>query len=227
MKKYNRTYHFSFSPEIKSDDKTLSTQAEKNFINKELIITEKLDGGNACLHKNLVFARTHAQEASHSSFSMLKSISAILNAYEDRRDILLNHMVFGENMEGIHSIEYSNLTDPFYIFNIKKESVWLSWNEIEDLSKQLRLPIVPVIFRGSFKNIKELEEFLNEELRKESVLGAKREGFVVRPASEFNDNEFSSVVGKYVRNGHVQTDEHWSKNYKTANFNFVNSKLFQ
>lgn len=220
MQKYNRTYHFSFSPEIKSDDKTLSKKAElENFINKDIIITEKLDGGNACLYQDKVFARSHLQEASHPSFSMLKSISSILNSNIDTQNILKEYEVFGENLEGIHSIEYYNLQSPFYIFNAKKENYWLSWEEIIKLSMKLKLPVVPNVYSGKFTTINELKNFLDKKIKEKSILGGDIEGFVVRPFNEFRDDEFSSVVGKYVRNGHVQTDEHWSKNYRTAKIN--------
>jgi hypothetical protein len=36
-----------------------------------------------------------------------------------------------------------------------------------------------------------------------------REGVVVRQAGEFKDADFSRSLGKWVRAGHVTTDEHW------------------
>lgn len=79
MKKYGRTYHFSFSLEIHSDDKTLAKEIEENgFINKRIIITEKLDGENSALAKGVVFARSHSFAATHVSFSMVKRINQFL-----------------------------------------------------------------------------------------------------------------------------------------------------
>ena len=46
MKKYPRTFHFQFSPEIHSDDKVISLKYLGNFLQDEIIITEKLDGSN-------------------------------------------------------------------------------------------------------------------------------------------------------------------------------------
>jgi len=209
--KYPRTYHFSFSQEIHSDDKRISKEAEENnFINKLLVITEKLDGGNACLKQGKVFARTHATEATHPSFSMLNQINAFL------KDKIQNFELFGENMQGIHSIEYSKILSPFYIFNIRKDNLWFDWNTIEQISKNLKIPTAPVVFKGQFSSMKELQEFLENELKKESFLGGEREGFVIRPLDSFTDKEFPNVVAKFVRKGHVQTDDHWSKNWKEA-----------
>jgi len=46
-------------------------------------------------------------------------------------------MLFGENMVGIHSIEYDNLQSYFYLFSIYRIGVgWLSWDEVSILKKQ-------------------------------------------------------------------------------------------
>ena len=39
----------------------------------------------------------------------------------------------------------------------------------------------------------------------------KSEGYVVRVAGEFLLQEFGRSIAKFVRKGHVQTDEHWMK----------------
>ena len=36
-----------------------------------------------------------------------------------------------------------------------------------------------------------------------------QEGFVIRLTNEFNLNDFQKSVVKWVRKGHIQTDEHW------------------
>ena len=41
------------------------------------------------------------------------------------------------------------------------------------------------------------------------ALGGSREGVVVRRAGAFPDEVFSRSLAKWVRKGHVQTDEHW------------------
>ena len=38
-----------------------------------------------------------------------------------------------------------------------------------------------------------------------------KEGYVVRVTREFYINEFSKVVGKFVRKNHVQTSKFWMK----------------
>ena len=217
MKKYNRTFHFSFSMEIHSDDKTLDPIAEKNnFINTTVVITEKIDGSNACLRNKTVYGRTHSVPANHRSFSMLKQINSYLIS---QNRIPQDMLIFGENMQAIHSIDYGELTAVFYIFNVKKGDTWLSWPEVEEIARRLHLPTVPVVFIGQFKSIDQLEKFLKEEIKKPSMIsknGAPKEGFVVRPYEQFEDKDFAKRVGKFVRKGHVQSPEHWSSNWKEA-----------
>ena len=49
-----------------------------------------------------------------------------------------------------------------------------------------------------------------------SKYGDTIEGVVVRNIESFPLDDFSKNVVKYVRKNHVQTDEHWKKNWKRA-----------
>jgi hypothetical protein len=40
-----------------------------------------------------------------------------------------------------------------------------------------------------------------------------KEGYVVRLASSFKFDDFNKSVAKFVRKNHVQTNEHWTKNW--------------
>lgn len=78
---YPRTPHLPFSPSIFSDDiinknvKTLEV-----FENKDIVILEKIDGANCCIHPSAkkVYARTHSFATKHPSFSPIKEICEIL-----------------------------------------------------------------------------------------------------------------------------------------------------
>ena len=210
--KYPRTFHFPFSPEIHSDDKTIDVKYLKNFIGRNIVITEKLDWGNTCITQGGVFARSHSEIASHASFSPIKALWAKL--YSELNDSLF---LYWENLTGIHSIEYTNLTSNFYLFSILQNKEYFnSWNEVENFAKSLDIPVVPVIFKGQMKSIKELEIFLCKEIDKESFVGGEREGFVVRIEEWFSINDMDKYIAKYVRKWHVQDKEHWSKNWKQA-----------
>jgi hypothetical protein len=49
-----------------------------------------------------------------------------------------------------------------------------------------------------------------------STYGNTKEGVVIRLANEFDGEDFPNYVCKYVRANHVQTDEHWTRNWKKA-----------
>lgn len=210
--KYPRTFHLPFSPEIHSDDKTISDKDVLHFINKDIVITEKLDWWNTCMNKDWVFARSHSEIASHRSFDTIKSIWA-----EMKENIPDGVSIYGENLTGIHSIEYTDLKSYIYLFSVLKDNeTFLWWQDIELLASKLNIPTVPVKFKGQFKSVNELKKFLDSEILKPSILGWNCEWFVIRAANQFDIEDTWKSIVKYVRKGHVQTDQHWSKNWKQA-----------
>jgi hypothetical protein len=215
MKKYPRTYHCSFSPEVHSDDKTISEEIENELIlNKEISISIKMDGGNTCIKpKEGVFARSHTEQTIHPTFDYIKNI----HFYSKIGLLNENYYYFGENMYGKHSIEYTELDDYFYIFNILdiKNNEWLSTEEVIKEAKRCNFKIAPIIFNGKWgKTKKEFKIFLLDILKNKKFFGAYPEGFVIRNKNRIKVNEFSDNFIKLVRKGHVQTDKHWSKNWE-------------
>ena len=221
MKKYPRTYHLPFSPEVHSDDKLCDIADLYRIIDEqvEVVITEKTDGGNFCLKSEGVFARSHGQETSCSSFNYIKNV----HFYPNMQDITdQNLMVFGENMFAIHSIEYTNLQDFFYVFNIVERDTGLfkDFDSVVEWATEHNMLTVPEVYRGTIPSLQWLEKFLADELKKSCVLGGPREGFVVRVKGAFPADDFSKNVFKYVRKNHVAVDsEHWSRNWVAAKLN--------
>ena len=200
--KYPRTFHLPWSPGGTKDDKKL--KSVESFLGKEIVITEKLDGSNTCVNSQGVFARSHAQLASHPSFNYLKgewnNFRFQLEKEED---------IFGENCYAVHSISYTELPTYFFMFNVRKNGMWLSFSEVNKRAKELGLQLAPVLFEGVVSTEKELQK-ITEKLQKEpSVYGGDREGTVLRLKESFSEENFSKSVAKMVRKGHVQTDDHW------------------
>lgn len=213
--KYGRTYHFPFSPGATNDDK-IQHDWEK-ILEYELVMTEKLDGENTCLKTSGVYARSHAAPTS-SPWSR-----NMLDIWNRVRNSLGNLEIFGENLYGIHSIEYNNLENYFYVFAIREEDKWLSWDEVKLYAEALDLPVVPEIKVKKFEK-NEILKTIKEELEKGSRLGGECEGFVFRTVKGFTTEEFPQNVLKYVRENHVQTDEHWTKNWRKARLNYEFNK---
>ena len=258
--KYPRTPHFSFSPGKSADDIEVVGKADgydPYFTHGDVIFTEKLDGGNCCLKDGQVFARTHGKVATHASFSQVKQLylTCILPVMDQElgEDASRDYELFGENMEAVHSINYSPevtgagerhaLPSCFYLFAVFSRSTqrWLDFDVVSDIACALNIPTVPVLWRGPFKNfpglnatesaapsVDLLEASLQSQIKSWMDGGSKigpqkprtpavMEGVVMRIVGEINPDMFGMFVCKYVRKGHIQTDETFKWSWKHAN----------
>jgi hypothetical protein len=199
--KYPRTYHLAFSPGVQSDDKVI--QSLSKLEGQEVVVLLKMDGENTTLyHDNYMHARSIDSKTNWTRDIAKKIHSAI------RHDIPEGYRLCCENVYAKHSIYYPDNYLEGYLYLL---SVWneknecLSWDDTIEYAQLLDLPTPKEIYRGIF-DLKELEK-----LAKNLDLSIE-EGFVVRATKGFAYDEFSEHVTKYVREGHVQTDQHWLKN---------------
>lgn len=215
--KYPRTYHLPFSPGATKDDKRLSGDWFSQYKGKAVVITEKMDGENTCMTKYDVFARSHGAPT-RSPWSI--NLWGQDGLYWKVKDLIgENEEVFGENLYGEHSIHYDKLTSYFYMFAVLRNDdfpIWYAWDDVVLMSEVLQVPTVPVLWRGVFDDEIELEAKVNELMLEPSAFGKTKEGIVMRVADEFPLAEFSNNVCKWVRPNHVQTDEHWTHNWRKA-----------
>lgn len=205
--KYNRTFHFPFSPGATNDDK-IATSMDK-LIGVPIVLTEKMDGSNTSIESRGCFARTHASVPTHASFDLLKVLHAKIGF-----QIPPDMQFFGEWCYAKHSIEYSALPGYFLLFGIREldapgAGFWYAWEEVEEYSQYFEMPTVPVLFKGIVNSEKELKELVESFMNQPSACGGIREGVVARVQREFKDDEFSTCIMKCVRANHVQTSEHW------------------
>jgi hypothetical protein len=204
--KYNRTFHFPWSPGATNDDKIAASVS--SLVKVPIIITEKMDGSNTSLESGGCFARTHSGPPTHTSFDGLKALHASIG-YE----LPAGMQLFGEWCFALHSIAYESLPGYFLLFGIREldsiDQFWYAWEEVESYAEYFELPTVPVLFKGTVNSEKELQELVESFMNQPSVCGGIREGVVARVAGEFLDKDFSSSIMKCVRANHVQTTEHW------------------
>lgn len=212
--KYGRTYHFPFSEGVSNDDKVQKDWEE--ILKYELVMTEKLDGENTCIKATGVFSRSHGAPTTHP---WARNMLPIWNRLKDS---LGNLEIFGENLYGVHSIEYSNLNSYFYIFAIRENNNWLSWDDVKTYSQIIDIPTVPEIKRSFFDKNSMIKEIKNKMIEGSS-LGGECEGFVFRVSESFYSEDFSKKVLKYVRKNHVKTDEHWTRNWRRAKLYYENN----
>jgi hypothetical protein len=215
--KFPRISHVDFSPGTTSDDRIADDLS--GVIGVEIVMTEKLDGENRGITNEGCYARSHVDFTTSrwSNYSRTVLWPRIKDWIAD--DVCL----FGEDLEAIHSIEYSELTDYFYLFGIRDKTTWQSWDAVELVATLLEVPTAPVLFRGVVNSEEELKQIVVDLVSKPSKLGSNiMEGVVIRPTAEFEDDSFSKSVFKWVRKDHVQTTEHWTRNWRKAKLHYNN-----
>jgi hypothetical protein len=218
--KYGRTYHYPFSPGTTSDDRIQHDYWQHIQKIPTLIHTEKLDGENNCLSRHGVFARSHvAPTVSAWTESIRRFWQLIKNDLGDLE-------IFLENLYAIHSIEYRNLEHHFYVFGVREHDRWLSWEETKFYAAMISLPTVPEM--GTVQLLADRSTFEQGvlaltkgrgTLEPHDVLSGQPttiEGIVSRNADGYAVNDFAHNVFKYVRKGHVKTDQHWTRSWKRA-----------
>ena len=192
--KYPKTFHWPTSPGLQNDDRMHTTTDQWNGL--EIVVTEKLDGENTTMARDYMHARS-LEFSTHPSRTFIKAIWSRV-----AHDIPNGFRVVGENVTAIHSIEYHDLASYFYVFNIWHGQNCLSWVETFEYASLLDLPTVPVLYRGVWSAA------LIDSLAS-SLVPERQEGLVFRPTRGFTLREFPRLMAKWVRKGHVQTDEHW------------------
>ncbi len=242
--KYPSTRHLPFS-HVGDDDDTQMKHVDR-FLDAPLVITEKLDGSNAMLIQDVdepVRSR-RGRKATHKSFDLLHDIYWSYNIHEKLPD---NIQVFGEWLYAKHSIHYGCTCTPscddaaspltnrlpedapsderayFQVFGVydMKYDMWLSWETTQVVAEKLGFPTAPV---RRVTDDEDAAMFTNESKFyddvydiAQSVISDGGEGIVVRSKYPFHYGQFSERVGKYVRENHVTTSEHWRHQSVTQN----------
>lgn len=212
-RKYERTYHFPFSPGQTSDDKVQLDYWQFVSQMKSVVLTEKLDGENNCLSRYGVFARSHAAP------TISPWTARPRQRWAQIRHDLGELEIFGENLYAVHSIEYKRLEDYFFVFGTRYLDQWLCWEEVCFCANALDLPVVPVLsISGPPESDQALRNGILDIADAESRFGSvdaqtgadcSCEGIVLRDSDGFPAGELATHVMKYVRKDHVQTSAHF------------------
>jgi RNA ligase. len=202
MKKYGRTFHLPMSPGATSDDKIMSSLDGLKV--DDLIVTEKMDGENTTIHASGSHARS-PDSGHHPSRDWLKAFAAIITPqlFDDER-------IVGENLYARHSVAYEALPSYFLGFSLIIGDEVQAWDQTLLRFAELGIKPVPTLYRGPFR------KDLFEELAR-SLDFSCQEGFVVRISGAFPESDMPTRIGKYVREGHVQSKLHWMKSELVPN----------
>jgi ATP-dependent RNA circularization protein (DNA/RNA ligase family) len=168
----------------------------------KVVITEKMDGECTTLARDYMHARSPNYNP-HLSRTRVRAEWGRI-----RNEIPPDWKVCGENVSAAHSIKYTNLSSYFLVFSIWDESrCALSWDKTEEWVEMLGLNTVPVLWRGIWD-----EDKCREIINKLDL--TRQEGVVIRPAGRYDWDHIADkrgVMGKWVRKGHITTNEHWMK----------------
>ncbi|MGW0435613.1 RNA ligase family protein [Micromonospora sp. NPDC003197] len=189
---YPRTPHLPWSPGAGADDVRAGNLS--GLVGREVVVTEKLDGENTTMYADGLHARS-LDSAHHPSRAWVKALHGRI-----ARTIPDGWRVCGENLYARHSIAYHQLESWFYAFSVWTGDHCLDWDRTVRFARRLGVPTPPVLWRGIFDE---------RTLRKLRLDRSQQEGYVVRTVDGFHRDEFAQRVAKWVRPGHVQTDEHW------------------
>lgn len=200
--KYPSTHHFPWSNSTRED--SIWSGGFDHYEGIEIVVTEKMDGENTTLYRDYLHARSlEILRGELRSFMLSKWA-------EVRNQIPEGLRICGENLEAKHSIHYKDLEAFFQVFSMWRGTTCLSWDETFEQACTLGFATVPILYRGEWdeKRIRAIQDQIDLE---------HHEGYVVRPVRSFEHEEFTPMVLKYVRPGHVQTDQHWTRQPKTLN----------
>lgn len=197
--KYPHSPHLPWSPGFDADE-DMVLESVDHWKGRQVVITEKMNGECSTLFSDYYHARSTIY-APHPSRTHCRAIWGRV-----RHNIPEGFRVCGENVSAVHSIRYDNLPSYFLVFSIWNGDVAFSWDETEEWCGLMELSTVPVLWRGVWDEDKCRLVIAGLDLE-------KQEGIVVRPAGRFLFKQIqdvrNGVMGKWVRRGHIQTDEHW------------------
>jgi hypothetical protein len=160
--KYKRTLHARISRGTSSDDRFLPRGYVKIFAEMDdLIMTEKLDGQNNCFSKYGLFARSHAIP------SELPWDKPLRERWQLIKNDLNDLEIFGENLYAIHSIGYKKPESFFYVFAIRENDRWLSWEEVRFYAAVFDFPTVP-----EFQLKVKLKDFFRDDLNEDALMSS-------------------------------------------------------
>lgn len=263
--KYCRSLHAQISLGTTSDDRFMPDGYVKAFAEMPAghILTEKLDGQNNCLNKLGVFARSHTAPSVHLWDKPMWDRWELIK--KDLGDLeIFGENMYGIHTIGYSKLEsyfyvfairdkgvwlsweevkfYAALLDfptvPEIEIKVKLKDFYKEGVNENKLLQDWFIANLGIPWEESVKTPGHFGGF---DTIKEKIAS---EGFVVRNADSYTtnggvipvkSNEFNNLF-KVVREGHVGTDEHWTKNWKAAKlinyskynwhaYEFMNSKI--
>lgn len=203
--KYPRSFHLPYSEKSTSDDKIMDS--DLHFMNKEVVVSIKMDGENTTIYNDKSHARSLNSLVDSEDRRWIEAFRSLHIEGKIDNDI----RICGENLFYKHTCKYDNLKSMFYGFSIWKNDICLSWDDTVKIFNDLEITPVTVIYRGIYDKEKILKLF--NEYDKNGI----NEGFVIRLSSEYNIEDFKYSLNKFVKNTFIIPSKHWKYDVKDYN----------
>lgn len=181
MNKFPRTPHLPGSKHTEDDIHT-------NYsYDGEVIATEKMDGTNIRMTRDGYYTRNNSPASNKWAYPLINYHHNI------RHTIPSGVTILGEFMFHRKHISYDGLPSIYMMFGAVDGNRVMSWEETEELSQLVGIPLVRVMKRGK----------PNDVIRDcKSIVDNKIEGFVIRPSESFMVEDYGNVVAKFVGGHH-------------------------
>lgn len=219
LMKFPRTHHLYNLGSASRDDLILTPNEQKEFLNREIVIEEKIDGANFGISIDPETYKIMFQNRSHYVSSAYSTQFKKLDNWENenREDLFKiiipgRYILFGEWLFARHSIYYSKLPSFFVAFDIfdKQVGKFLSRKKLEELLSETKIPLINKIAQKSYKK---MEEIVSLVKTKSQYYDGLIEGVYVRIC----DGDFTVKRAKIVRSDFLCGNQeltgkfkHWS-----------------
>lgn len=194
------------------DDKVLSPQEAREFLDGELVVEEKLDGANLgiSLAEDGTLRFQNRGQYLHPPFAgQFQRLGGWIAAHEQalRRDLTPGLIMFGEWCAARHSVAYDRLPDWWVVFDVYDPSRqrFFSTARRNALAARMELAVVREVSRGR-TTLADLTRRLSTETSR--YRAGPIEGFVLRT----EDSDWMLARAKLVHPEFVQgIGEHWRR----------------
>lgn len=213
FKKFPRTHWLPIAKPHVGERQLTSSETQELF-SEDINVSEKMDGANVGIQ--VVDGEILLQKrggfigaGEHPQYGAFKTY--VLKRYEKIHNLPRDLVFFGEWCYAKHSVYYNSLPDYLLIFDIfdEERNTFLCARERDEIAREHGFEVVPTFFEGK-ATLDEIPQMIRRSFFSEELM----EGVVVR-----NDilDATNAIRGKYVREGFIAGDKHWSKKQLVKN----------
>jgi ATP-dependent RNA circularization protein (DNA/RNA ligase family) len=185
----SKTYPYPKTPQLPWSETICSIDyvvQPSIFSGREVVVTEKMDGENTTMYKDLTHGKL-VDSPYHPSRSWVHGLHSNI-----RFKLNDNQRICGENVFWVKSIIYTSLPSYFLVYSIWEDDTCFSWEATTNICNALGLETAPVLYRGQYDE--ELIKSLYDDTKCDTM-----EGYVIRATDSFNIDSVKENVAQFSR----------------------------